>query len=136
MASPMLVAGTLGVIGEGEARRKGRRMSAADALAEADLAPFRLSFKEGLGLINGCQLMASRGTLLLHDARVLLKTAQAVSAAVVEALGAATLPYEERVHAERGGKIGADSRVDSVVVDQRSSAGEGSDHDEGLEAVG
>ena len=44
----------LGVIGEGEARCAGTRMPAARALAEAGLAPLRLSFKEGLGLINGC----------------------------------------------------------------------------------
>ena len=91
----------LGVIGEGEARRAGTRMPAERALAEAGLAPLRLSFKEGLGLINGCQLMASRGALLLHDARVTLRTAQAVSAAIVDVLGASVLPFDERVHAER-----------------------------------
>lgn len=91
----------LGVIGEGEARRDGTRLPAARALAEAGLAPLRLSYKEGLGLINGCQLMVSRGALSLHDARVVLRTAQAVSAAIVDALGASVLPFDERVHAER-----------------------------------
>jgi histidine ammonia-lyase len=89
------------VIGEGEVRVQGRRMRAADALQDAGLAPFELSYKEGLGLINGCQLMAARGILLLHDARIALRTAQAVTAVAVEALGASTLPFDARVHAHR-----------------------------------
>jgi histidine ammonia-lyase len=89
------------LLGEGDARFEGRTLPAGEALRRAGLAPFVLSFKEGLGIINGCQLMAARGTLLLHDARVLWKTAQAVSAAVLDALGAAAAPFAERVHAAR-----------------------------------
>lgn len=89
------------VLGEGEARRNGRRLPAREALAEAGLAPLRLSYKEGLGLINGCQVMASRGALLLHDARVVLKTAQAVTAAIVDVFDASVLPFDARVHAQR-----------------------------------
>ncbi len=89
------------VIGEGEVRAQGRRLPAADALREARLAPFTLSYKEGLGIVNGCQLMAARGILLLHDARVALRTAQAVTAVAVEALRASALPFDARVHAHR-----------------------------------
>jgi histidine ammonia-lyase len=89
------------LLGEGEARHEGRTWPAGEALRRAGLQPIALSFKEGLGIINGCQLMAARGTLLLHDARVLWKTAQAVSAAVIDALGASATPFAERVHAVR-----------------------------------
>ena len=57
------------VLGEGEARSGGETLPAAVALERAGLAPLTLSAKEGLGLINGCQVMAGRGSLLLHDAR-------------------------------------------------------------------
>ncbi|MCA9753761.1 MAG: histidine ammonia-lyase [Gemmatimonadetes bacterium] len=91
----------LAAIGEGDARHRGRTMPAADALRAAGLAPFKLSYKEGLGLINGCQVMAGRGTLLLHDARILLRTAQVVAAAILDVLGASDRPFDPRVHEAR-----------------------------------
>jgi histidine ammonia-lyase len=89
------------VIGEGEARLAGETMPAAAALERAGLKPIVLSAKEGLGLINGCQVMAGRGTLLLHDARTLIRTAQIVSAAVLDVMGASADPFSEAVHRVR-----------------------------------
>ena len=89
------------ILGEGEVRVGGRRLPAAEGLGAAGLEPLRLSFKEGLGLINGCQVMASRGTLLLHDARVVLRTAQAVTAAIIDVFEASTRPFDARVHDAR-----------------------------------
>jgi histidine ammonia-lyase len=91
----------LGLIGEGEARRDGRRGAAGDLLREAGLEPFSLSYKEGLGLINGCQVMAGRGALLAHDARILLKTAQLVAVATLDVLCASERPFDQKVHAAR-----------------------------------
>lgn len=89
------------VLGEGEVRVGGRRMPAREGLAAAGLEPLRLSYKEGLGLINGCQVMASRGALLLHDARIVLRTAQVITAAIVDVFDASVLPFDARVHASR-----------------------------------
>jgi len=91
----------LAMIGEGDVRYRGQVGPAARALADAGLEPFTLSYKEGLGLINGCQVMAGRGTLLLHDARILLKTAQVVSGAVLDVMSASDLPFDPRVHDAR-----------------------------------
>ncbi len=91
----------LAVLGEGEVRAGGREMPAAEGLRSAGLKPLPLSYKEGLGLINGCQVMAARGTLLLHDARVLLRTAQAIGAAALDVFGASARPFDARVHAMR-----------------------------------
>jgi histidine ammonia-lyase len=91
----------LGVMGEGEARHGGRTMPAGEALSRAGLAPLPLAAKEGLGLINGCQVMAGRGALLLHDARGLLRTAQALSGAVLDVMGASAAPFAEAVHRVR-----------------------------------
>ena len=91
----------LALVGEGEARHDGRTLPAREALAQAGLEPLRLSYKEGLGIINGCQVMAGRGALLLHDARILLRTAQVITAAVLDVFGASALPFDARVHAGR-----------------------------------
>ncbi len=91
----------LGLMGEGEARHEGRRGPAAEMLRGAGLSPLELSYKEGLGLINGCQLMAGRGALLLHDARAMLKTAQVTSAATLDVLCASERPFDPKVHAAR-----------------------------------
>jgi histidine ammonia-lyase len=91
----------LAMMGEGDARHDGRTMPAADALRAGGLAPIALSYKEGLGLINGCQVMAGRACLLLHDARVLLKTAQAITAGILDVFGASERPFDPRVHRVR-----------------------------------
>lgn len=110
------------VLGEGDARRNGRRLPARAALAEAGLEPMRLSYKEGLGLINGCQVMASRGVLLLHDARVVLKTAQAVTAAIVDVFDASVLPFDARVHAQRPypGQVAVAANLRTLLADREA----------------
>ena len=92
----------LPLIGEGEVFFEGKRMSAAQALAQAKLEPIRLSAKEGLALINGTQV----STGLAIDA--LLATERLFEAAVIS--GAVTLdaargsdgPFDPRIHAVRG----------------------------------
>ena len=74
------------VIGEGEADVDGRRMPGAEALAGADLRPMELQAKEGLALLNGTQLMAGIGALVLHDARRLAHNADVIGAMSLEAM--------------------------------------------------
>ncbi len=92
----------LPLIGEGEVFVAGVRMPAAQALAQFQLEPIRLSAKEGLALINGTQV----STALALDA--LLATERLFEAAVIA--GAVTLdaargsdgPFDPRIHAVRG----------------------------------
>ncbi len=92
----------LPLIGEGEVFVGGVRMPAAQALAQFQLEPIRLSAKEGLALINGTQV----STALAIDA--LLATERLFEAAVIA--GAVTLdaargsdgPFDPRIHAVRG----------------------------------
>jgi len=51
---------SLPLIGEGEVSFKGKRMAAADALAEAGLQPVTLGAKEGLALLNGTRAFRRR----------------------------------------------------------------------------
>jgi histidine ammonia-lyase len=75
------------LIGEGEVwNREGRRLTAAEALREASLAPVTLTAKEGLALINGTDGMLGMLVLALADLRRLLKVADLTAAMSVEAL--------------------------------------------------
>ncbi len=82
-----LAACALALTGEGEiVDATGRVRPAADALAEAGLAPIRLAEKEGLALINGTDGMLGMLVLALADLENLLDAADVAAAMSVEAL--------------------------------------------------
>jgi len=71
----------LAVMGEGPVRNaRGELVAAADALAEAGIAPIALREKEGLALINGTDGMLGMLVLALTDLRDLLKVADLTAA--------------------------------------------------------
>jgi histidine ammonia-lyase len=77
----------LALMGEGPVRdRDGHRRPAADALAEAGIAPVTLAEKEGLALINGTDGMLGMLALAIHDLRTLLTTADVAAAMSIEGL--------------------------------------------------
>src|SRR4051794_1212869 len=77
----------LALLGEGEVDdASGVRRPAAEALADAGIAPVQLAEKEGLALINGTDGMLGMLVLALHDLRGLLRTADVAAALSVEAL--------------------------------------------------
>lgn len=87
----------LALIGLGEIEYRGAVRPAGDVLAELGLAPLTLQAKEGLALINGTQLMGSLLALTLHDAHLLLGTANLAAAMTVEALSGSHRPFSEGV---------------------------------------
>jgi histidine ammonia-lyase len=89
------------VMGEGRAFYKGKLMSGKRALSLAGIKPVKLSFKEGLGLINGSQMFTACGALRLYDAIRLAKTAIIASAMSADALRTPMRGYDKRVHAVR-----------------------------------
>ena len=89
------------IMGEGECMRGGARVAAEEALREAGLAPMTLQPKEGLALINGTQLMAALGCLVVKDAKLLLKNALIAGAMSFEALKGTNKSLDEKVHAVR-----------------------------------
>ena len=68
------------------ARRDGRAVAAADALAAAGITPVVLAEKEGLALINGTDGMLGMLVLAAHDLARLVRTADVAAAMSVEAL--------------------------------------------------
>jgi histidine ammonia-lyase len=89
------------LVGEGEASYEGRRRSGAEALYAADLAPLRLTAKEGLALINGTHLMAAVGSLAVTDARRVLNAATTACALSLEAFKGSTVPFDARLQKVR-----------------------------------
>ncbi len=89
-------------MGEGEVRAgsDGPR-PAADALADAGIAPLRLGEKEGLALINGTDGMLGMLALAIHDLRMLLATADVAAAMSVEGLMGTDAVFAADLHALR-----------------------------------
>jgi histidine ammonia-lyase len=89
------------LVGEGEALYRGKAMSGAQALQKAGLKPVTLKAKEGLSLINGCQITASIGTLTLLQAERCCQIADIAGALTLEALKGSKKPFDERIHYTR-----------------------------------
>jgi histidine ammonia-lyase len=94
---------SLVLIGEGEARYEGERLSGGEALRRAGLEPVTLQAKEGLALINGTHVMEACGALGIIDAWRLLRAAEVATAMSIEALLGSYVPLDQRIHALRPG---------------------------------
>ena len=85
------------MLGKGEAFYHGERMSGDLAMERAGIITVRLSSKEGLALINGTQVMTSIAALLVHDARILVKSSEITASMSLEALKGTARAYDEKV---------------------------------------
>lgn len=85
----------LALIGEGEVfGSNGESLSAIEVLKKKNIQPLELKAKEGLSLINGCQVMTAVGLLALYDARELLKLADIAGATSLEGLRGSRKPFD------------------------------------------
>ncbi len=89
------------LIGRGEAWFDGRRLPARAALEAAGIEPLVLAPREGLGLINGTQAMASLLALAVLEARRLTRVADLVGALSTDALRGTDGAFDRRVHEVR-----------------------------------
>ena len=89
-------------IGEGEAFYRGERLPGREALARAGLEPISYAIRDGLAMINGSNLIAGLGALEVHDADVLVKTAEVTAAMSFEALRAVTAAFDNELLSLRG----------------------------------
>lgn len=81
--------------------RPGGTRPAAEALAEAGLAPLTLGAKEGLALVNGTQGMLGVGIPAAQQLALLVRTADVVAAMTIEAALGSPRPFDARLHALR-----------------------------------
>lgn len=105
------------MLGEGMAEYEGEVLDGSEALRRAGLQPVALSSKEGLALINGTQAMTGVGSIALHDARCLVKTADMIAAMTLEALTGIIDAFDSRIHEVRGhmGQIKSASNIARMV---------------------
>ena len=86
----------LALLGEGEVRvRGGEIVPAADALAQAGIAPLVLREKEGLALINGTDGMLGMLCLAITDLREAAKVSDIATAMTVEGLTGTLTVFDE-----------------------------------------
>lgn len=76
----------LALIGEGEVFHRGRRAPASEVLQQLGIQPLVLEAKEGLSIINGCQVMTAYGLLKAGEIRRLCLLADIAGAMSLEAL--------------------------------------------------
>ena len=92
---------SLVMVGLGEARCRGERLSGIEALHRAGLSPIVLQAKEAMALINGTAVMTGIGSLAVHDAERLLFFSDLIGALTLEALGGLISPFHDTVHQVR-----------------------------------
>lgn len=87
--------------GKWKAKYKGKIMSGAEALKKAKIAPMKLTYKEGLSLINGTSMMAGFACLLVEKAIKLLEFYELLSCLTFEGLAVKKKPFDPTVHREK-----------------------------------
>lgn len=91
----------LALIGEGEVWYDNRQMDVARILRDKDIEPLELKAKEGLSLINGCQVMTAVAMLNGYEARRLAWMADLAAAMSVEALRGSRKVFDPLIAASR-----------------------------------
>uniref|UniRef100_A0A914N2W3 Histidine ammonia-lyase n=1 Tax=Meloidogyne incognita TaxID=6306 RepID=A0A914N2W3_MELIC len=92
----------LGLLGEGQMWSPSTGWApASDVLKHNGLRSIELSYKEGLALINGTQLVTSIGSLAVVRAENLAKQADVIAALTLDVLKGTTRAFDAKVHKVR-----------------------------------
>lgn len=110
----------LPVIGLGEAEYKGEVLSGAEAMARAGLEPVRLTYKEGLALLNGTQAMTALGATVAARFRRILDIADLIGAMSLEAVAGRLDALDPRIHEVRG-RAGQKASAAAVLTHLKGS---------------
>ncbi len=92
------------LLGEGQAFYKGELLEGKEAFAKAGIEIPGLHARDGLGTINGSNVLTAMSALFLYDANNWLKQAEIAAAMSLEALKANMGPYTAKLHEVRGFK--------------------------------
>lgn len=88
---------SLPLIGLGEVRVKGEKLSAEKVLAKFGLKPVALKSKEGLALLNGTQFMSAYGTWCILQAMRLEKAADCIGAISLDGYDGRIEPFHHLI---------------------------------------
>jgi histidine ammonia-lyase len=92
------------LMGEGKAFYKGELLEGKEAMDKAGIPIPGLEARDGLGTINGSNVLTAMSAIFLYDANNWLKQAEIAAAMSLEALKANMGPYTARLHEVRGFK--------------------------------
>lgn len=92
----------LPLIGHGEAEFEGEIVTGAEAMRRAGLAPVRLTYKEGLALLNGTQAQTAMGLVACYRFARILDCADAIGAMSLEAVAGRLEAFDPRIQELRG----------------------------------
>jgi histidine ammonia-lyase len=90
------------LIGFGDVRHNGKKLSASNALEAAGLRRLELAPKEGLALLNGTQVSTALSLAALFRTEHILSASLASGALSVDAIKGSDTPFDERIHTVRG----------------------------------
>ena len=93
---------TATLLGVGEFAVGGRRVPAAEGLAEAGLSPIVLGPKEGLALLNGTQASTALALAGLFETERVFQAALVTGALTTDAIKGSDGPFDPRIQALRG----------------------------------
>ncbi|KQN46317.1 histidine ammonia-lyase [Serratia sp. Leaf50] len=108
---------SLMLIGEGEVRVNGEKVSAVEGLATVGLEPFVLGPKEGLALLNGTQVSTSLALRGLFEGERVFAAGLVAGALSLEAIQGSVKPLDPRIHEARGqeGQIAVAAAVSKLL---------------------
>ncbi len=92
------------LLGEGEAYYKGELLPGKEAMERAGIKVPGLKARDGLGTINGSNVLTAMSAIFLYDANNWLKQAEIAAAMSLEALKANMGAYIKKLHEIRGFK--------------------------------
>lgn len=92
------------LLGEGKAFYNGELLEGKEAFDKAGIMVPGLHARDGLGVINGSNVLTAMSALFLYDANNWLKQAEIAAAMSLEALKANMGPYTAKLHEVRGFK--------------------------------
>ncbi|HQF00493.1 MAG TPA: aromatic amino acid ammonia-lyase [Bacteroidales bacterium] len=106
------------MMGEGKAYYQGELLSGKEALERAGIEIPGLKARDGLGTINGSNVLTAMSAIFLYDANRWLKQAEIGAAMSLEALKANMRPYAAKLHEVRGfkGAIRSAEAIRKIVV--------------------
>lgn len=106
------------LMGEGKAFYHGELYEGKVALEKAGIEAPGLKARDGLGTINGSNVLTAMSAIMVYDSNRWLKQAEIAAAMSLEALGANMGPFDERLHKVRGfkGAVRSAAAIRKVVA--------------------
>lgn len=106
------------LVGEGQVRYRGALRDAAEAQADAGLAPLELEAKDALALINGTAFMSAFAALAVNDAAELALIADLCTALTCEALEGNRSHFSPFIHRQKphAGQVASAAAIAEVLA--------------------